>query len=153
EWREEFKSKLKTRETLILTNKTADDGKVMVLFPSGRIAYWGDGKLNERPWKTSAVGLAKKYNLPILPIHMRARNSGLFYWFAKWSTELRDMTVFHELLNKKGNRFDVTVGQLIPPDQLDGDLTDVTKALENHTVFELAANGHATFAPPPPNPS
>lgn len=153
EWREEFKSKLKTRETLILTNKTADDGKVMVLFPSGRIAYWGDGKLNERPWKTSAVGLAKKYNLPILPIHMRARNSGLFYWFAKWSTELRDMTVFHELLNKKGNRFDVTVGQLIPPDQLDGDLTDVTKALENHTVFELAANGQATFAPPSPNPS
>lgn len=153
EWREEFKSKLKTRETLILTNKTVDDGKVMVLFPSGRIAYWGDGKLNERPWKTSAVGLAKRYNLPILPIHMRARNSGLFYWFAKWSTELRDMTVFHELLNKKGDRFDVTVGKLIPPDQLDGDLSDVTKALENHTVFELAANGHATFAPPPPNPS
>ena len=153
EWREEFKSKLKTRETLILTNKTVDDGKVMVLFPSGRIAYWGDGKLNERPWKTSAVGLAKRYNLPILPIHMRARNSGLFYWFAKWSTELRDMTVFHELLNKKGDRFDVTVGKLIPPDQLDGDLTDVTKALENHTVFELAVDGHATFAPPPPNPS
>ena len=78
EWREEHKSKLKTRETLVLTNKTVEEGKVMVLFPSGRIAYWGDGKLNERPWKTSAVGLAKKYNLPILPIHMKARNSGLF---------------------------------------------------------------------------
>ncbi|MGO7741063.1 GNAT family N-acetyltransferase, partial [Rhizobium johnstonii] len=66
-----------------------------LLFPSGRIAYWANGRLNESQWKTSAVGLARKYNLPILPIHMTARNSGLFYWLAKWSTELRDMTVFH----------------------------------------------------------
>lgn len=149
EWREEFKSKLKTRETLVLTNKAVEEGKVLVLFPSGRIAYWADGKLNERPWKTSAVGLAKKYNLPILPIHMKARNSGLFYWFAKWSTELRDMTVFYELLNKKRDRFDVTVGQLIQPDQLDGDLAEVTAALEKHTVFELAADGQALFTPRP----
>ncbi len=148
EWREEYKSKLKTRETLVLTNKTVEDGKVMVLFPSGRIAYWENGKLNERPWKTSAVGLARKYNLPILPIHMRARNSGLFYWFAKWSTELRDMTVFYELLNKKGNHFDFSVGQMIQPHELEGDVADVTKALEHHTVFDLAADGDAQFSLP-----
>lgn len=145
EWREEYKSKLKTRETLILTNKAVEDGKVMVLFPSGRIAYWANGKLNERPWKTSAVSLARKYNLPILPIHITARNSGLFYWFAKWSTELRDMTVFYELLNKKGNRFDFTVGHVIQPEELEGDPAEVTKALENHTVFDLARDGDARF--------
>ncbi|MCB5202357.1 1-acyl-sn-glycerol-3-phosphate acyltransferase [Neorhizobium sp. T786] len=145
EWRDEFKSKLKTRETLVLTNQSVEDDKVMVLFPSGRIAYWGDGQLNERPWKTSAVALARKYNLPILPIHMKARNSGLFYWLAKWSTELRDMTVFYELLNKKGNRFDFTIGQMIQPDELEGDVGEVTKALENHTVLELAADGDARF--------
>lgn len=147
EWRDEFKSKLKTRETLVLTNQSVESGKVMVLFPSGRIAYWADGKLNERPWKTSAVALARKYNLPILPIHMTARNSGLFYWFAKWSTELRDMTVFYELLNKKGNRFDFTIGQMIQPDQLEGDVAEVTKALERHTVQELAVDGDAKFTP------
>jgi putative hemolysin len=146
EWRDEHKSKLKTRETLVLTNKAVEDGKVMVLFPSGRIAYWANGKLNERPWKTSAVSLARKYNLPILPIHITARNSGLFYWLAKWSTELRDMTVFYELLNKKGNRFDFTVGQMISPDELEGDPAEVTKALEHHTVSQLAANGDARFA-------
>ncbi|MDE1993506.1 MAG: GNAT family N-acetyltransferase [Rhizobiaceae bacterium] len=147
EWREEYKSKLKTRETLQLTNRAVAEGKVTVLFPSGRIAYWANGKLNERPWKTSAVGLARKYNLPILPVHLTARNSGLFYWFAKWSTELRDMTVFHELLNKRGDRFEFQIGNLIPVDQLDGDVNDVTKALEKHTVFDLAADGNAVFTP------
>ncbi|CAN7323338.1 1-acyl-sn-glycerol-3-phosphate acyltransferase [Rhizobium sp. LjRoot30] len=148
EWREEHKTKLKTRETLKLTNAAVSEGKATILFPSGRIAYWADGKLNERPWKTSAVGLARKYDLPILPVHMTARNSGLFYWFAKWSTELRDMTVFHELLNKKGNRFDFTVGQPIETAKLEGDPAEVTRALERHTVFDLAANGDAVFVPP-----
>lgn len=145
EWREEHKTKLKARETLQLTNRAIQEQKATVLFPSGRIAYWGNGRLNERPWKTSAVGLARKYNLPILPVHMSARNSGLFYWFAKWSTELRDMTVFHELLNKKGDRFDFTVGQLIEPEHLSGEPVEVTAALERHTVHALAADGNAQF--------
>jgi putative hemolysin len=147
EWREEFKSKLKARETLQLTNHAVKEGKATVLFPSGRIAYWANGRLNERPWKTSAVGLARKYGLPILPVHMTARNSGLFYWFAKWSTELRDMTVFYELLNKRGDRFDFVIGNLIPAEELDGDLNEVTKALERHTVYDMAVDGDSRFVP------
>jgi putative hemolysin len=146
EWRSEHKSMLKTRETLQLTNRAVNDGKVMILFPSGRIAFWANGKLNERPWKTSAVALARKYNLPILPVHLSARNSGLFYWFAKWSTELRDMTVFYELLNKRGDHFDFRIGHLIEPEALEGDVNDVTKALENHTVHALATDPDARFA-------
>jgi putative hemolysin len=85
---------------------------------------------------------------------MTARNSGLFYWFAKWSTELRDMTVFHELLNKRGDRFDFVVGNLIPVEHLDGDINEVTKALEDHTVHALAADGDTQFLPlvPPAEP-
>ncbi|CDM59543.1 MULTISPECIES: GNAT family N-acetyltransferase [Rhizobium] len=154
EWREEYKSKLKTRETLQITNRAVREGKATVLFPSGRIAYWANGRLNERPWKTSAVGLARKYNLPILPVHMTARNSGLFYWLAKWSTELRDMTVFHELLNKRGDRFDFVVGNLIPVGNLEGDINEVTKALEDHTVRALDMDDDAQFLPlvPPAEP-
>lgn len=147
EWREEYKSKPKTRETLLLTNHAVREGKATILFPSGRIAYWASGRLNERPWKTSAVGLARKYNLPILPVHVTARNSGLFYWFAKWSTELRDMTVFHELLNKRGDRFDFVIGDLIPVEHLDGDINEVTKALEKHAVHDLNADADARFLP------
>jgi energy-coupling factor transporter ATP-binding protein EcfA2 len=79
---------------------------------------------------------------------MSARNSGLFYWLAKWSTELRDMpTVFHELLNKKGDLFDFTIGNLIQPEALDGDPMAVTRALERHTVFDtplMAMRGSPT---------
>lgn len=149
EWREEYKSKLKARETLQLTTRAIREGKATVLFPSGRIAYWANGRLNERPWKVSAVGLARKYGLPVLPVHMAARNSGLFYWLSKYSTELRDMTVFHEVLNKKSNTFEFNIGNLIAPEDLEGDPAEVTKALEHHCLFELARDGNATFKQTP----
>ncbi|WP_246660404.1 1-acyl-sn-glycerol-3-phosphate acyltransferase [Nitratireductor sp. XY-223] len=145
EWREEYKSNLKARETLRLTNRAVEEGKATVLFPSGRIAYWANGKLNERPWKQSAVGLARRYNLPVLPVHMSARNSGLFYWLSKYSTELRDMTVFHEVLNKKRKTFEFNIGHLIPPERLDGDVATITKSLEHHCVHELADDPDREF--------
>ena len=145
EWREEYKSNLKARETLRLTNRAVEEGKATVLFPSGRIAYWANGKLNERPWKQSAVGLARRYNLPVLPVHMSARNSGLFYWLSKYSTELRDMTVFHEVLNKKRKTFEFNIGHLIQPERLEGDVATITQSLEHHCVYELADDPDREF--------
>ncbi|EDQ31690.1 putative hemolysin [Hoeflea phototrophica DFL-43] len=149
EWRDDFKSRDKTRETLQLTNRAVEDGKATVLFPSGRIAFWNEGKLTERPWKISAVTLARRYDLPIVPVNMAARNSGLFYWLSKHSTELRDMTVFHELLNKKQQTFGFTVGQPIMPEALDADPNDAVRALEYHTVHGLAQNPDRVFEPAP----
>lgn len=145
EWRPEHKSRDKARETLVLTNRAVQEGKATVLFPSGRIAFWNEGKLTERPWKISAVSLARKHNLTVVPLHIVSRNSGLFYWLAKHSTELRDMTVFHELLNKKQQTFSFTVGHPIQPEALDGDPLEVTKALEIHTVKNMAENADAVF--------
>jgi putative hemolysin len=52
EWRDDFKSRDKTRETLQLTNRAVEGGKATVLFPSGRIAFWNDGRLTERPGRS-----------------------------------------------------------------------------------------------------
>jgi len=149
EWRDDFKSRDKTRETLQLTNRAVQNGKATVLFPSGRIAFWNEGKLTERPWKVSAVTLARRHALPVVPVHVSARNSGLFYWLSKHSTELRDMTVFHELLNKKNQTFRFTVGEPIMPEALDGDPNEVVRALEYHTVHGLADNPDRGFEPAP----
>ena len=45
--------------------------------------------------------LARRFSAPIVPLHIRARNSWLFYALSQLSHELRDITLFHELLNKE----------------------------------------------------
>jgi putative hemolysin len=147
EWREDLKTRTKSRETLVGTGRAISEEKAIVLFPSGRIAFWADGKLNERPWQTSIISLARRYELPVLPVHVSARNSWLFYWFANWNTELRDMTVFHELLNKKHKKFAVRIGKPIEPDRLSGDIGEMTQKLQQHCAVELAGDGNSEFTP------
>lgn len=146
EWREAFRSATRTRETLRATGRAFADGRAVVIFPAGRIAYFDRGVLTERPWQPSAVSLARKYDVPVLPVHVAARNSALFYFLGNWGfTELRDMTVFHELLNKRGATFRVTFGAPIPVDALDGDLDAVTARLQDHCVHALARDPDGRF--------
>ena len=146
EWREELRDRTKMKETLRLSSRAFREERAVVLFPSGRIAYWKNGRLNERPWQPSAVTLARKQGVPILPCHVAARNSGLFYLFANWSTELRDMTVFHELLNKRGRTFRIRFGPLIAPERIaEGDYIEVTEALQDHVVERLPSDPEVEF--------
>lgn len=147
EWRPGEKSHAKSRDTLETTARAFAENKAIVLFPSGRIAFWNEDKLTERPWQPSVVALARRYSFPVIPVHIAARNSGLFYLLSKYSTELRDMTVFHELLNKKGRAFSITIGKPIGPDLLDGEAAAVAAQLQEHTVHRLADNPDADFLP------
>ena len=145
EWRQGEKSHAKSRDTLELTARAFAAGKAIVLFPSGRIAYWHEGALTERPWQPSLVSLARRYRYPVVPARITARNSGLFYLLSKYSTDLRDMTIFHELLNKKGRAYSITVGRPVPSEALEGDPTEVALRLQQHTVVGLAADRNAVF--------
>ncbi len=147
EWREELRDRTKSRETLRLSTRAFAEGRAVVIFPSGRIAYWADGKLNERPWQTSAVTLARRQGVPILPINVGARTSWLFYWVANSGfTEMRDMTVFHELLNKKGKTFRIRFGKLIANDRIwEGDPAEVAQRLQEHVVHRVPEDAAAEF--------
>jgi putative hemolysin len=146
EWRSTEKSHAKSRETLVRTSRAFSDGRAIILFPSGRIAYWAKGKLNERHWQATGIQMAKRYHVPVIPMHMNARNSKLFYLLSHRTPELRDMTVFHELLNKKGQTFRMSIGKPIDPESLDGDVQDLTVRLQNHCEHVLREDPRADFA-------
>ncbi len=113
EWKPERRSLKKTRMTMSLTRTAIEDGRLGVIFPSGRLAKRRGLKLHERPWMPSAAMIARKFELPVIPINIRARNSVLFYLFDLLHPTLRDITLFHETLNKDRQPFRLTVGEPI----------------------------------------
>lgn len=138
EWREEKKNRAKSRETLKASNEAFAQGRAIVLFPSGRLAYMDEHKqLIERPWQSSVSALAKKYKCPIVPANIKSRNSWLYYWFWKVNEELRDMTLFHELLNKKGKTFRIRIQEPIMPDQLLVDNDEAAAELRDYVCFGI----------------
>ncbi|MEL6323543.1 MAG: 1-acyl-sn-glycerol-3-phosphate acyltransferase [Pseudomonadota bacterium] len=145
EWLMEKRSPAKTRETLRLAGDAFAQEKCVVIFPSGRLAKMVDRKLTEQDWFPTAVGLARKKNAPVLPLNVGARNSRLYYLFSTLNAELRDITLFHELLNKKRSRFTMTAGPLISPEDLAGDTGEVTTALQDYVAYRLAGDPHTPF--------
>ncbi|MGR3493267.1 MAG: 1-acyl-sn-glycerol-3-phosphate acyltransferase [Shimia sp.] len=113
EWREHLRSHSSLRETMTYTRKAVDDGRIGVIFPSGRLAKRRGLKLYERPWMASAAMIARKFDLPIIPVNIRARNSALFYTFDAIHPTLRDITLFYETLNKDHQPFHIRVGEPI----------------------------------------
>ncbi len=140
EWLEEKRTRARSRETLVATREAFNDERCVILFPSGRLAYMDENKvLTEQEWLSSVAIFARKYGASIVPIHMKARNSWLYYWFWRLNEELRDITLFHELLNKKGKRYELIVGEPIPVEDLGGDPADLAGALREFALEGLPA--------------
>ena len=134
EWRLDRRTRGDLRHLMQYVRNATADGRIGVIFPSGRLAKRVGLNLVERPWMASAVTLARKFELPIVPIHISARNSFLFYLFDRIHPTLRDITLFHETLNKRRFRFDVSVGKPIGSAELDANSDVAIKQLRKRTL-------------------
>ena len=130
EWVHDKRTREKTRATLQAAKEAFEAERCVVMFPAGRLARIGkDGSVTDPEWAPTAASLARKYDAPVAPIHLSGPYSRLFHWFDRFSQELRDITLFHELLNKKRKPFALKVGKPIPPSRLDIDAGKATYAL------------------------
>ncbi len=145
EWVMAKRTPAKTRETLKRAAEAFSNEKCVVLFPSGRLAQRVDGRLVERDWYSTVIGLARKQEAHIVPLNIAASNSSIYYLFCKLNPELRDITLFHELLNKRHSKFQMRFGAPVPPSAFEGDAAQLTEKLRNHVAYDLAADANAQF--------
>ena len=134
EWRPDKRTRAKTRETMEYTRKAMEAGRLGVIFPAGRLAKRRGLRLFERPWMASAAMIARKFDVPVVPVNVRARNSMLFYLFDYLHPTLRDITLFHETLNKHRQPYRINVGAPIPPYALPSRSEDGIEALREATL-------------------
>ena len=147
EWVVAKRTRQKTRATLEAARAAFQAERCVVLFPAGRLSRVGkDGSLTDPEWAPTAASLARKYAAPVVPIHVAGPSSRLFHFFHRFSDELRDITLFHELLNKRKTAFQLSVGRPIDPSRLDIDATRATYALKAFTERVLPSQPDADFA-------
>ena len=121
EWVIDKRTFRKTREMWRKVRQALGDGRALVMFPSGRVAQWKGTYLVDRPWQAATITFATRNRVPIIPLRVSGANSWIYYFFAQFSQELRDMTLFNELLNKQGKEFRLSFGPARLPTQLSGD--------------------------------
>ena len=139
EWRAKARSRDKTRETLRLAIEAFRQDRCVVVFPAGRMARWDWRALRlvEQDWAPTAVSLARKFGAPVVPVGIRQRMSVMFYALGQVHEELKHMTVFHELLAKRGARYRLKLAAPVDPVELPGDDGVASRALK--TMSETLA--------------
>jgi len=132
-----------SRQALRYLEEAIERGQLLVVFPSGRLAYLSWRGLKERVWLPSVLSIARRHRLPIVPLHIKARNSPTFYALSMLGRELRDVTLFRELLNKRGRQFRLSYGTALEARDLPADPKAAVEVLQHHVerLLPLAAAG------------
>ncbi len=122
-----------------------EQGQLLVIFPSGRLAYLSWRGLKERAWLPSVLSIARRHRLPLVPLHIKARNSPTFYALSMLARELRDVTLFRELLNKRGRRFCLSYGPPLDASSLPVEPREAVAVLQHQVerLLPLTAAGRA----------
>ena len=137
DWNDDNKNIGKSKEILKRTKETLNEGKCLLVFPSSRLSKRKGFKLFERPWLNTIIKLSKKYNAPIIPFHMDGHNSLFYYFLDIFNEELKSISLFSELVNKKEFKYTITFGRQIDPLDIIGDIDKETSRIQNHVEFIL----------------
>ena len=141
EWRDELRTAARNRETISALIRAIKNERMVVIFPSGRLARPTLKGLEEQTWQITALNLAHKYQIDVLPMHVKGRNTFLYYLSWYLNSELKDIMIFRELLHKTGQRYELTIGS---PFQVSGDVPEQTEKLRSWVLTELK-NGTTKF--------
>lgn len=91
-----------------------ENEEAVIIFPAGEVSRITPKGIRDGKWQNGFVKLAKKAHCPILPIHIKAKNSALFYSMSTLYKPLGTMLLVKEMFNKKDQEIKFVVGAPIP---------------------------------------
>ncbi|GLT14709.1 lysophospholipid acyltransferase family protein [Vibrio algivorus] len=111
------------------------NGGVLLVFPAGEVSTFDkQGQLNDKPWSRSVAKLIKRSNANALAMHINGHNSKPFYWAGMVHPYLRTAMLGREMLNKKQQVIDISIGELIDKKEIE------SLSCEQHIVDYLRLN-------------
>ena len=143
-WNKEKETHSANKVTLERLSVFLGDGRPGIIFPSGRLSKLTFFGLWDRPWEKTPVTLAKKYNFPLIPVHVEGRNSWFFYFASCVNKQLRDVSQLNELFNKRDKNISIKIGKPVNIDLL-SDNSDIainqlrykSESLRKKTILKL----------------
>lgn len=95
--------------------KSLNKDEAVIVFPAGEVSRLSPWGVRDGTWKDGFARIAEQTRSPILPIHIKSRNSLLFYSASVCSNRLASLLLVNEMFNKVAGEVEFTVGKVIPP--------------------------------------
>ena len=88
--------------------------EAIIIFPAGEVSRITPKGVRDGEWQSGFIKLAKKTKSPILPIHIKAKNSAFFYGISTIYKPLATMLLVNEMFNKRNQTIKFQVGSVVP---------------------------------------
>jgi len=107
-------SGLNTRSNIRRIDQTLEHEQAVVFFPAAEVSRLSLRGITDVTWHTGAIRFAQRHKAPILPMHVGAKNSPIFYGVSVISKKVSTLLLPHEMLRKNQKPIRLHIGELIP---------------------------------------
>lgn len=125
----------------------------IVVFPAGLVSRKNDRIISDLEWQKSFITKAIKYNQPIIPLFVDAKNSNFFYNLARFRKKigvkmnLEMLFLVDEVFKQKGKTIKLKIGNPISPSVFTKKHSHLEWAQKIKThVYHLAKNNTLMFS-------
>lgn len=87
---------------------------VVIVFPSGEVSRLRPQGVRDTKWQSGFLRFAKSNKSPILPIHINAKNSPMFYGMSMLNKALATTLLVKEMFHQRNKCIDINIGEVIP---------------------------------------
>jgi putative hemolysin len=139
--------------------RALDNGEALIVFPAGEVSRVRPGGVRDGKWSDGFARLSLRSKAPVLPIHVAARNSAMFYGLSMLAKPLSTAMLPREAVAPGKRRIGFSIGALVSADELErrsgGSPAQATKLMRRH-VYRVGQHrglifgGQAPLALPEP---
>ncbi len=104
-----------TRESLQAIDQALENEELVIFFPAGEVSRASINGIKDSHWKSGFIKIAQRSSTPVLPVHINARNSSMFYALSFIYKPMSAFLLGHEMMrSKKHKPLEFKIGEIIP---------------------------------------
>jgi putative hemolysin len=98
--------------------RALERGEALIVFPAGEVSRMRPGGVRDGRWSDGFARLSMRSKAPVLPVHISARNSAMFYGLSMLAKPLSTAMLPREAVAPGRRRIGFSIGALISADEL-----------------------------------
>ncbi|HJD71741.1 MAG TPA: lysophospholipid acyltransferase family protein [Enterobacter roggenkampii] len=101
------------KSSLVQMEQHLQNAGVLIFFPAGEVSRPTRKGIRDKKWQSGFIKLAGKLRVPLLPVHIQAHNSLLFYASTLVSPTLSMLLLMQQMFRRRHSQLPIKIGQQI----------------------------------------
>ncbi|GJL41379.1 TPA: lysophospholipid acyltransferase family protein [Enterobacter chengduensis] len=101
------------KSSLVQLEQHLQNAGVLIFFPAGEVSRPTRKGIRDKKWHSGFIKLAGKLRVPLLPVHIQAHNSLLFYASTLVSPTLSMLLLMQQMFRRRHSQLPIKIGQQI----------------------------------------